>query len=56
MAAKPQTRMIMGKSFKKEIVALNQILDEEREITIKGLLFNLEKRELKSGRILLSFF
>ena len=53
---KPHTRMIMGKACRKEFTPLNLILDEEREITIKGLLFNLEKRELKSGRLLLSFF
>ena len=52
-SAKP--RMIMGKSCKKEIVPLHLIQEEEREVTIKGILFNLEKRVLKSGRLLFSF-
>ena len=51
-----KARQIMGKACKKEIVPLKSILDEEREITVKGILFNLEVRTLKSGRLLISFF
>jgi DNA polymerase-3 subunit alpha (Gram-positive type) len=49
-------RVIMGKVVKKEPSPLNTILEEEKEVVIKGFLFNLEKRELKSGRLLISFF
>ena len=51
-----QERVIMGKEIKKEITPIKAIKEEEQGITIKGSLFNLEKRDLKSGRILLSFF
>ncbi len=47
--------VLMGKEIKKEATLLKLINDEEQDITIKGYLFALEKRDLKSGRILLSF-
>lgn len=51
-----QPTILMGKAIKKEVTPIKAVIDEEQGIVVKGYLFNLETRELKSGRILVSFF
>ncbi|MGI6606238.1 MAG: PolC-type DNA polymerase III [Peptococcia bacterium] len=47
--------VLMGKKISKEATPIKLITEEEQDITVNGYLFGLEKRDLKSGRILLSF-
>jgi DNA polymerase-3 subunit alpha (Gram-positive type) len=50
------SRVLMGKTIKKEATPLKLITEEEADVTVKGFLFNLESRELKSARLLISFY
>lgn len=45
----------IGYDIHDEPVAIETIQDEERRVTIQGYIFNLETRELRSGRTLLLF-
>ncbi|MFD2616854.1 PolC-type DNA polymerase III [Terrilactibacillus laevilacticus] len=45
----------IGYDIKDDPVPINQIQDEERRITIQGYVFDVETRELRSGRTLLLF-
>ncbi|GAB6173792.1 PolC-type DNA polymerase III [Paradesulfitobacterium aromaticivorans] len=46
---------ILGREFKGEPVPLREIQDEERQVILKGEVFNIEYRTLKSGRQLVTF-
>ncbi|WP_240375347.1 PolC-type DNA polymerase III [Bacillus piscicola] len=45
----------IGYPIKEEPIALEQIQEEERRITVQGYVFDAETRELRSGRTLLTF-
>lgn len=45
----------IGTRIQDEPIPIKDIQDEERRITIQGYVFNVEKRELRSGRTLLLF-
>ncbi|MHB1420196.1 MAG: PolC-type DNA polymerase III [Bacillota bacterium] len=47
--------VIAGSAINNEPVALASLQDEEKRVTIAGRVFNLEVRELRSGRCLVSF-
>lgn len=50
------SHILMGKAIKKEVTPIKAVIEEEQRIVVRGYLFKLEIRELKSGRILISFF
>jgi len=50
-----ETKVIMGQAVKEEPVSLEQIADEERSVVVTGRVFNLNRREMRSGRTLLTF-
>ncbi|QKS71399.1 PolC-type DNA polymerase III [Paenalkalicoccus suaedae] len=45
----------MGMAIKDDPVPIENIIEEEKRITIQGHVFQAETRELKSGRVLLTF-
>lgn len=45
----------LGQDIKDEPVSIESITDEERRMTVQGEVFRVERRELKSGRTLLTF-
>lgn len=47
--------LVLGYPIKDEPIPLEAIVDEERRITVQGLVFAAETRELRSGRTLLTF-
>ncbi|MGG3873876.1 PolC-type DNA polymerase III [Brevibacillus laterosporus] len=49
------TTVTIGYDIKEEPVPISEIQEEERRITIQGTVFNVEIRELKSGRHILTF-
>lgn len=49
------TTLCIGYDIKDDPVPIRQIQEEERRITIQGVIFAAEMRELKSGRQLLTF-
>ncbi|PRO65194.1 PolC-type DNA polymerase III [Alkalicoccus urumqiensis] len=48
-------KVAAGTAIKDEPVPLEQIIEEERRITVQGYVFHAETKELKSGRTLLTF-
>ncbi|WP_257350006.1 PolC-type DNA polymerase III [Pseudalkalibacillus decolorationis] len=50
-----QERLKIGYGIKDEPVEIQSIVDEERKITVQGYVFDAETRELRSGRLLLTF-
>lgn len=53
----PSGPLVIGYQIKdnEEIRTLDSIMDEERRITVQGYVFDVETRELKSGRTLCIF-
>ncbi|WP_232697071.1 PolC-type DNA polymerase III [Brevibacillus daliensis] len=49
------TNVTIGYDIKEDAVPISEIQEEERRITIQGMVFNAELRELKSGRHILTF-
>ncbi|MBB6449273.1 DNA polymerase-3 subunit alpha (Gram-positive type) [Geomicrobium halophilum] len=47
-------KLQIGYPIKDEALPLNAIQDEERRVTIQGYVFDVETRELRSGRVLLT--
>ncbi|UOE92805.1 PolC-type DNA polymerase III [Alkalihalobacillus sp. LMS39] len=47
--------LMIGYPIKDEPIMLDTIMDEERRITVQGFIFDCETRELRSGRVLLTF-
>lgn len=47
--------VLVGYRIKEDPVPIQQIQEEERRICIQGTIFNVELRELRSGRTLLTF-
>ncbi|MFC0558569.1 PolC-type DNA polymerase III [Halalkalibacter alkalisediminis] len=47
--------LVIGYPIKDDPMPLEAIVDEERRVTVQGLVFNAETRELRSGRTLLTF-
>ncbi len=45
----------IGKPIQDEIVPIKTIQDEERRIAIRGLVFSVESRELRSGKTIFTF-
>ncbi|HUX47322.1 MAG TPA: PolC-type DNA polymerase III [Desulfosporosinus sp.] len=52
---KKQVTCVLGKEFNGEPVSLHEVQDEERQIIVLGQVFGIEYRNLKSGRVLLTF-
>ncbi|WLD95191.1 PolC-type DNA polymerase III [Alkalihalobacillus sp. AL-G] len=50
-----QERLKIGYGIKDDPVEIQSIVDEERKITAQGYVFDAETRELRSGRVLLTF-
>ncbi|QNB45728.1 PolC-type DNA polymerase III [Thermanaerosceptrum fracticalcis] len=50
-----ENNVIFGKKISGEAVPLKDIVEEEKNIIVKGYVFGLEIRELKTGRLLISF-
>ncbi|MCF6410605.1 PolC-type DNA polymerase III [Pseudalkalibacillus salsuginis] len=50
-----EERLKIGYGIKDEPVQIQSIVDEERKITVQGYVFDAETRELRSGRMLLTF-
>ncbi|MFC4735642.1 PolC-type DNA polymerase III [Bacillus daqingensis] len=48
-------RVAVGTAIKDEITPLERIIEEERRIAVEGYVFHAETKELKSGRVLLTF-
>ncbi len=48
------SNVIIGSPFSGEAVPLKEIREEENNVVIEGQVFNLDQRELKSGRTLLT--
>jgi DNA polymerase-3 subunit alpha (Gram-positive type) len=53
--AKVRENCLLGREFKVEVIPLRQVQDEERQIIVTGEIFNLDYRQLKTGRKLLTF-
>ncbi|MEJ6527030.1 PolC-type DNA polymerase III [Exiguobacterium sp. USCH10] len=51
----PITEIRMGALIKDEIVPIKTIIEEERRVAIRGLVFSAERKELKSGKKLFTF-
>src|SRR5690625_1028343 len=51
--AKKQSKFLIGTAIREEPVRLENILEEEKRITVQGYVFNKEIRNLRSGRQLL---
>lgn len=51
----PVTEVRMGALIKDEIVQIKTIIEEERRVAIRGLVFSAERKELKSGKKLFTF-
>ncbi|MGC5324080.1 PolC-type DNA polymerase III [Brevibacillus sp. SYSU BS000544] len=49
------TTLMMGYEIKEDAVPIQDIQEEERRIVVQGTVFNVELKELKSGRHLLTF-
>jgi len=54
--AEAVTTLMIGYEIKDEPVPIREIQEEERRICIQGTVFNVELKELKSGRHLLTFY
>ncbi len=52
---KGKNSVVMGRKITAASIPILSIVEEEKDVVIKGFIFNYEKRLLKSGRILLSF-
>lgn len=52
---KAADEILLGKSIKGEPVSLQSIVEEEKSVITAGRVFNLNTRELKSGRTLYTF-
>lgn len=50
-----QTTVLLGREFKGEPCVLKDIVDEEKQVIVEGHVCEVEARQLKSGRQLLSF-
>ncbi|WP_147802319.1 PolC-type DNA polymerase III [Alkalicoccus halolimnae] len=50
-----QQRVAAGVAIKDDAVPMEQIIEEEKRITVQGYVFHAETKELKSGRTLLTF-
>ncbi len=53
--AKQQPAVLLGREFKGESCALKDINDEEKQVIVEGEVCEVDIRQLKSGRQLLSF-
>lgn len=47
--------MLLGKSIKDEPGLIKDIVEEEKSVVIQGRVFNVDVRELKSGRTMITF-
>lgn len=51
----PEPGALMGRLIQGEAVTIESITEEEKNVTVQGRIINLEVRQLKSGRNLLTF-
>ncbi|MGI6630097.1 MAG: PolC-type DNA polymerase III [Bacillota bacterium] len=47
--------IILGKAIKSQPVPLEQVVEEEKNLVVMGRIFSFQTRELKSGRVLVTF-
>lgn len=52
---KKKEKIILGKKITSKVTPLEQIIEEEKSVTVKAYIFKLETRVLKSERTMLSF-
>ncbi len=52
---KADTEVLLGYKIKDEPTHIHEIIEEEKKITIQGYVFEVDLKELKSGRSLLQF-
>lgn len=50
-----ELKLMVGYDIREEAVPLQQIQEEEKKVTIQGMVFGLEAKELKTGTVLYSF-
>ena len=50
-----KARVVLGKKISGDAVSIKEIKEEERSVTVRGTVFDLEIRPLKSGRALVTF-
>ncbi|MFK7695797.1 PolC-type DNA polymerase III [Paenibacillus sp. HJGM_3] len=50
-----ETKLMIGYEIKDGPVPIQNIQDEEKKITIQGMIFNLDKKELRNGNTLFEF-
>ncbi|TVP84227.1 MAG: PolC-type DNA polymerase III [Alkalicoccus sp.] len=50
-----EQKVSVGMAIKDDPVTMEQIIEEEKRITVQGYVFHAETKELKSGRMLLTF-
>ncbi|MDF2924683.1 MAG: polC [Paenibacillaceae bacterium] len=48
-------KLMIGYDIREDAVPLQQIQEEEKKVTIQGMVFGLEMKELKTGTVLFSF-
>ncbi len=54
-SGKTTSEVLLGKAITSPPVLIKDIVEEEKSVTVKGRVFNLEVKELKSGRTLVTF-
>lgn len=50
-----QNKVWLGQTIPEEFVSIEKIVEEERSVIIRGEVFNLDVKELRSGRTLVTF-
>lgn len=50
-----ENRVLMGKPISTQPIPIENIVEEEKSVVVKGRLFDLEIKELRSGRTLVTF-
>ncbi|MCK4258683.1 MAG: PolC-type DNA polymerase III [Halanaerobiales bacterium] len=56
--SEPEEGALLGKKISplQEVTLLEDIIDEERSVVLEGKIFEIEERELKSGRKIVTFY
>ncbi|MDF2938070.1 MAG: polC [Paenibacillaceae bacterium] len=50
-----ELKLMVGYDIREDAVPLQQIMEEEKKVSIQGMVFGLESKELKTGTVLFSF-
>lgn len=55
VSSNAEPRIIMGRNFKDSGQSIQEIIEEEKKVVVKGFIFDLEHKPLKTGRSLITF-